>query len=395
MTHPLRGTRRVAEGAGTNPAFVKPLTSLRFLAALWVVLFHHGREFLIPTAAPARDLQKVGYAGVSLFFLLSGFVLAYNYLDRADAGELRRGAFWRARLARVYPLYLLCLVATGPSLLVSDPGGTALRLGLLQAWHPSLVGAWNLPGWSLSAEAFFYLLFPFALPLAARLPRRALLPSFLALVLLALLPPATFLLLREPGLKTAVNSTTPMTAFLKYNPLVRLPDFLAGVVLGAAYLRLSLGTRLAARPWLRRGILSAGLVSVWALVEARPHVPWELLHNGLFLVPFGLLLVALSPGEGTLARLTGYRLPVFLGEASYAVYLFHTPFHDWLKAALSGTGVSLDAKTFFPIYLLTLLALASLLHLLVERPARRWIRSGVRPPRWLARAGGPGARRRG
>ena len=354
------------------------LTSLRFLAALWVVFFHFGRDFLILAGQPAKDLQRVGYAGVALFFVLSGFVLAYNYLGPQDRGELRRGAFWRARVARVYPLYLLCLVVTAPALLLSDPLGTALRVGLLQAWHPTRVGAWNLPSWSLSAEAAFYLLFPFLLPLAARIPRRALLPAAFGGVLLALVPPTLFLLLREPGMRTAVDRTDVATAILKFNPLVRLPDFLAGVLLGVAYLRLDLVEALRARPWVRRGLLLAALMLGGLLVELRRHVPWELLHNGLFLLPFGLLLVALAPGEGTLARLMAYPLPILLGEASYAVYLFHWPLHDAMKEALGG----FDAKAFFPLYVLALIALSVLLNLLVERPARAWIRgraSGMRP----------------
>jgi peptidoglycan/LPS O-acetylase OafA/YrhL len=150
------------------------LTGARFLAAYWVLLYHFTVEFrfdplpgkpttshAVPTLLAPILLQ--GHLGVDFFFLLSGFILAYTYLG-AD-GEPRGGkrAFWVARIARIYPVYLLGLILAIPDLLASIPNilgwqfltaATAIHLLLLHAWIP--VGtAWNQPSWSLSVEACF------------------------------------------------------------------------------------------------------------------------------------------------------------------------------------------------------------------------------------------------
>ncbi len=358
----------------SHPAPLPALTSLRFLAAIWVVLFHHGMPFLVQTPTFVKDVRKVGYAGVSFFFLLSGFVLAYNYLPRLDARTFRARGFLRARIARIVPLYLVVLAATLPAAMRDQPLPIAVRAFMLQAWRPEWVGGWNLPAWSVSAEAFFYLAFPLLLLGAGRVSPRWLLPAALGAALLALVPPALFLALRPAGERTAVDHFTEATTALKMNPLVRLPDFFTGLLLGVAYVRLGLGERVRARPWLRRATLGIGAALVVALVESRRHVPWELLHDGLFLVPFALVVVALSTGEGTAASLLSYRTPVFLGEVSYGVYLLHVPLHDWMEANASATLGIAEERLLFPLYLLALVALASVLHVAVERPPRAWLR---------------------
>src|SRR5579875_2310310 len=86
---------------------IPALTSLRFFAALWVVLFHIRELGLWPGGPlPYRALVRVGYLGVSFFFVLSGFILVYVYAGR----HIPKGRFWQARFARVYPAYLFSLL---------------------------------------------------------------------------------------------------------------------------------------------------------------------------------------------------------------------------------------------------------------------------------------------
>ncbi|NOK14937.1 acyltransferase family protein, partial [Corallococcus exercitus] len=149
------------------------LTGLRFFAALHVVAFHVTPREGRPGWLGA--LLDNGPASVTLFFILSGFVLAQAYLGSASPGPVSRRAFWVARLARIYPVYLLGLVLEAPpfflAVLRQENGWTLPALqrllgvgaavtSLTQAWIPPAACAWNCPGWSLSAEAFFYLLFP-------------------------------------------------------------------------------------------------------------------------------------------------------------------------------------------------------------------------------------------
>ncbi|HVE12493.1 MAG TPA: acyltransferase family protein, partial [Elusimicrobiota bacterium] len=143
-------------------AYLGPLTSLRFLAAFHVLLFHGAREWLwrpfLRAPEWAQGLLATGYAGVGFFFVLSGFILSYTYRGRLDGARERR-EFWRARFARVYPVYALGLLLFAPiELLGGRPGTVAPSalscVTLTQAWIPAFALRWNTPGWSLSVEAF-------------------------------------------------------------------------------------------------------------------------------------------------------------------------------------------------------------------------------------------------
>ena len=93
-----------------TPADLRPITALRFAAALWVAIYAFW-ENLAGVGLPG--LVAKGYLGVELFFVLSGFILSHVYLQAA--GEKRfsyRGFLW-ARIARVYPLHLATLIGVG------------------------------------------------------------------------------------------------------------------------------------------------------------------------------------------------------------------------------------------------------------------------------------------
>ncbi len=127
----------------------------------------------------------MGFMGVSFFFVLSGFVLVYTYAGR----PLNLPKFLRARFARIYPAYAFSLIVTAPFFFEAVKIKAAslalvstLVVTLLQAWFPQAALAWNKVAWSLSTEAFFYLVFPFALFYFERRKRSHLLP-FIAAVL--------------------------------------------------------------------------------------------------------------------------------------------------------------------------------------------------------------------
>jgi peptidoglycan/LPS O-acetylase OafA/YrhL len=80
---------------------------MRALAALNILFFHFSDPKIFGPFAPVVDN---GYVSVSFFLLLSGFVLAYNYRERADRGLMRARTFWKARFSRIYPVYLFSLL---------------------------------------------------------------------------------------------------------------------------------------------------------------------------------------------------------------------------------------------------------------------------------------------
>src|SRR5947209_7775503 len=158
------------------------LTSLRFFAALHVVIFHLQALRIVRGYDWYYKLASIGYAGVSFFFVLSGFILVYTYAGRT----IPLKQFWRARFARIYPAYAFSLLLTAPgfiyvALFLDIPMfsfahthlklAAALCLGLLQSWIPGAALSWNSVGWSLSVEAFFYALFPFVMLLLLRRSR--------------------------------------------------------------------------------------------------------------------------------------------------------------------------------------------------------------------------------
>ena len=90
-----------------KPARLNALTGLRCFAAINIVFFHFSNPQWFGLLAP---VVNAGYASVSFFILLSGFVMAYNYADKARDGELNNLRFWEARFTRLYPIYLLSLL---------------------------------------------------------------------------------------------------------------------------------------------------------------------------------------------------------------------------------------------------------------------------------------------
>lgn len=227
------------------------LTSVRFFAALIVVLFHFGGPSLGWAPEALRHIVGAGYTGVSLFFVLSGFILAYVYHGRS----VHNGRFWWARFARVYPLFVFALLIAFPGFLrgflAGDfPAQTPLLSPLLlHAWDPRSACAWNCPGWSLSVEAFFYLTFPFLLVLLRDRARRSLIAVALGAWLVMLLPPLAYVFTQVGGASATPETPSVILEVLKYNPLLHLPEFVLGVASGILFVR---GVRLprpGVTPW--------------------------------------------------------------------------------------------------------------------------------------------------
>lgn len=300
------------------------LTGLRFVAALHVVLFHFAAPCLGTAPEALRDWVGAGYAAVGVFFVLSGFVLAWNYLDADGRMETSPRAFWAARVARVYPVYVLTFLLSAPTTIaasVADNGwkvaaaklavGGVATLALLQAWVPRLALYWNPPGWSVAVEACFYGLFP---RLAKGLPR--LKPAWLPVALggawvLGLLPPLLYLALLPDGPGPVdVHASGPWLMALKFNPLARLPEFLFGVLLGWCFVRERAASGVRGSGAVLAALGTALLVAAGA---AGSRVPYPLMHNALLAPASGLLVYGLARGGGALGWLLSRPTLVKLG----------------------------------------------------------------------------------
>ncbi|HEX2350421.1 MAG TPA: acyltransferase, partial [Ktedonobacterales bacterium] len=225
------------------------LTGARFFAAFWVVCYHFASDFRLeplpgkPAANAALPsgvglVLLQGHLAVDFFFLLSGFILAYTYVT--PGGTLRGSSreFWVARIARIYPVYLLGLVLALPEYLTVEPNHAILavsgvaHLTMLHAWLPFTLD-WNQPSWSLSVESFFYLLFPLVLPLAGRLRRAGLWLLLAAAWLWFMAVDFALVIIGKAGLASGANWNN----FARYNPLISFPEFIAGMALGLLFVR--------------------------------------------------------------------------------------------------------------------------------------------------------------
>lgn len=316
--------------------------------------------------------------GVSLFFVLSGFILVYTYAGRAFTAR----EFWRARFARIYPAYAFSLLVTLPWFLYAVfhthwgvlpwpvahlKLGMFLQIVLLHAWVPPATLMWNTVSWSLSVEAFFNLLFPYLLARLARV-------SALWLVLLgvtswlATLGMTTMYTVLNPDRLSRIDSdayNAPWLSVVKFDPLVRLPEFLIGMVCGLYFLRRRSNSKVAL-PLLCGGLLGFGMV-----VYFSARIPYPIVHTSLLAPAFAAIIyaLALQPGFAVL-RL---RPMVLLGDASYSSYLLH-PF--LIGVCFFALGAVFRKWGTIGVLLCFAIVCASsiLVYRFLEEPARRRLR---------------------
>jgi peptidoglycan/LPS O-acetylase OafA/YrhL len=381
---------------------LRALTSLRFFAALYVVVHHLVNIGLLHSQGENADREATwylawatqGHVGVTFFFVLSGFILAWCY-HRAfsvDDGEQRsasRRKFWIARFARVWPLHAAMFAVFVP-LAVLDVGASvgglattawqgALNLLLLHAWIPfggpdGLADTFNAPSWTLSVEALFYLAFP---GLAALLVQRLRWGT----AQLALLGAAAWLALGSLAMALAGSERGEWV--LRVFPPARLPDFVIGVVLGLIVVQGLQRATLAGAPdrdhastgWtlLEGALLALACLSplVWALAASK-LLPATMGTSWFHLPTIAAAIYVVSLERGSISRrLLAARPLVWLGEVSYALYLVHL----FIVLAAYRVGVYDILGTWVTSLLLvvTSIAVAGLVHERFEKRARSWI----------------------
>ena len=346
---------------------IQTLTSLRFFAALWVVLFHvHEIGLNTGGSAAYLDFALLGYLGVSFFFVLSGFILVYVYAGRS----VTKGQFWQARFARIYPVYLFSLLVSLGTLMHFWPTTQQRHLGalvlvghplLIEAWFPQLLLTWNPVAWTLSAEAFFYLLFPFVLPRLEKLEWPQLRLCLGSFWLVTLMFTSAYVLLRPDGVMhtTAADNDLFWLGVIKLNPIVRLPEFLLGMGVGVAFLRF----RDRAQNW---PIFLGGLLVLLAIAFQR-YIPFPMMHSGLLAPAFALLIFGFATRPAW-SRPLGVKPLVLLGEASYSLYLLHG-FFIVMSLVIFGRSPHLVLVTVVTILVAILVAIV--VYFLLERPLRR------------------------
>lgn len=391
-----------AEVSSGRPPRIEALTGLRFIAAAIVLVEHFPQ--IVPGVSDHRLAQ--GGAGVSMFFVLSGFVLVLNYGDVLASRPGRRAIrrFAVARVARVVPLHLLALAVTAAIVLwrsdpVSTYGGGAVLVSLvanallLHAWVPANVfDIWNGPAWSISAEAFFYVCLPLLVPFVVwPLMKRRWLGRAIAVVIAVQLAAfvavslvAGQVLLDRSG---DIEGTRLLVGRIATVPGLRLGEFVVGCLLAAGF---RAGYREAARGgwrWLeqarpRRRLLTAAVVT-GAAIQLLPSC-WgdacgpdattvtEFVDVKIFAVYVPVVTVivaAVAWGHGTPQRFLRHPLLIRLGEASYALYIF-----QWVAwRIINDRAVGPPTAWHAAAAIVGSIAAALVIHEVIEKPARRWV----------------------
>lgn len=356
----------------TPPREIAALTSVRGYLALWVVAYHFWNNVvrLVPLAAAASPVAELGHMAVPAFFMLSGFVLSYTYAARFEV--LRRREVIRflwLRLARIYPVHLVTLLAVAAMVWVSDLAGFRLtdsgysttdfvrNVFLMHSWVPHFQLNWNYPSWSISSEWFAYFLFPFVTAGVLRpltTPRRA-----VALAAIAL---------------AASVGMTWWRPWPYFELVLVLPTFVAGTAIYWV-----VRDRPAATGWWWPEVLvvaSAASCSLPAKVVAVCL---------LFCTLFFLILALVRVGPRASRLWTG-RPALFLGEVSYSLYMTHTLAQKVLYRLLPAQRFeSADGFTRAGVlvgYAALIAACCLLTYYLVERPCRRQFKKFAATAEW-------------
>jgi len=372
------GLKKSREGRRDIPA----LTGVRAIAAAWVLLYHYAflaQRFLSPAQIKLLLPFSTGFLGVDLFFILSGFILGYNYVKKFRQFHWPTFAdFMAARLSRIYPVHLFTLLVllllVGVSKLTHShmtQGGSFLpssflrNLFLVQGWSLPVHLTWNGPSWSLSEEWLAYLAFP-------------LLIGFITIALKSVRL-QILALLALPVVLTIVCTHQQRAENAEYGLLRICFAFPVGVLLSFLYDRRPPLLDKIARP----GILWFAAAMALSVVSNQFHISpyWVEIFLAMFLYSLAL---ENSFGEKVLTT-PGF---VYAGKVSFAVYMcqwiFLLPGNKTLSAKAvqfgwAGIGVYWLALT------VGIIVFAIFTFHCVEEPARKRIRQPI--ARFLRRLG--------
>ncbi len=342
-----------------DAAHIKPLTSLRFFAALWVVLFHYWPK-LDASFTPA--FVERGYLGVEAFFTLSGFILCHVYLSSVEEGRFKYGGFLWNRLARVYPLHLATLIGMGLMAGAALAAGFAIdsnilswaslpaNLLLVQAWGFAPTAGWNHPSWSISAEWFAYLSFPAFAWAALKLKNRPWLGLFLAASALAALY----------AIYQGLTGEALTSATIHWGALRIVPCFALGCALFLVWKSGVADRRLAA--------FGAGIFGSLVVIGALFSAP-----DAVIVICLGGLILSLALLAKAGSAFFSAKPFVYLGEISYSTYMICVPWKLlFVNAAAKFFNIADERLPWYLwlVFLGALVPLSAMSYHLIESPAR-------------------------
>jgi peptidoglycan/LPS O-acetylase OafA/YrhL len=346
------GAQAVAFSAQTGGLMeIRKLNMIRGIAILIVMVSHYSNK----THLLYRALgNSAGQLGVMLFFILSGFLMSYLYLNR-EFNRANIKHFWIARVARVMPLYFLVILVSYLLYILGIEEIFYSIESLADLFSQLFMLSGKSVLWAISVQIHFYVFFMLLWWLHSR---RAGLPYILMSVIFICL---VFLDFPKPEWKL-------LDIDIETRAIRSLPYFLVGVIYGQIYRYWK------APDYLRRNVFVLALLilpllypTIFKFVTGHSHQKWE--DVGVLLVVAAVFFsqVFLVPGNNAFLS---NPLGDFLGKISYSLFLLHVPVLGLTKAL---------AREYPAAFLLVFVALsivaASISYFVIENPARKAIRS--------------------
>ena len=359
---------------------LEALTTLRFFAASLIVIGHSDvifGPFAAPRAAPFNQ-------GVSFFFVLSGFILTWNYPALVNWQERRH--FLVARFARIWPLHFAtCLlwiaIVFNFDRSIYFPGVDGLfkllaNLFLVQAWIPAHHWALSFNGvsWSISTELFFYLMFPLLIALWQKRWHQIFLMQASTILTIILL--ATIYAI--PG--ESKDGKISLLTVLYFTPVVRILEFTVGIALAFAVRRVALiDPQFSRRQWLSLELVTVFIMTISMLTASNlagirqtlgDSATFYFTSSGLCLF-WALLIGVFAVSRGPIRDIFSLRVAVFLGEISFSLYLCHAIVINYLENYKE--HVQPYGTTGYAIFWMWCLLFAAILFIGIETPFRKFV----------------------
>jgi len=259
-----------------------------------------------------------GFIGVNFFFILSGFILAYNYQEKLNRKVKSKYDFYIARLARIFPLHLLTFGLAIPLMLPSFFTGNKIYWGikfmanltLTQSFIPvkSVYLTFNRPAWSISDEAFFYLVFPFLIYLISPKNKIKFSSTFWLSVSLLIIP----------ILMIVVPENFQHQLFY-VNPLIRITDFILGILLFNFSKKIN-------KNHFQLNYTLLEISSIFILIvffHLHSSVPLVFRFSFYYWIPMSFFILIFSFQSGVVSKILSHRILILLGEISFGFYMFH------------------------------------------------------------------------
>lgn len=335
---------------------INQITFTRFIAAIAIVISHFNKDMFLYKIDYISNIFLNANVGVSYFFILSGFIMIVAYNKKEKIGYID---YYKNRFARIFPLYVLGLVLYLVTKYAnfSIPATIVYLLGL-QSWIPGKVMILNFPGWSISVEFLFYLIFPVLYNYFYSRKNKSI---WIAAILLWVVTQVFSHLYKASPYYEGLH--TKSQQFLYYFPLMHVNEFLVGNLAGIFFIN----------NFKQKNYDIPIILIFLAILLALIFVPL-FYHNGLMAVLFIPLIILISWNNGFLTKVFSLKPLEYLGEASYAIYITHIPVLYILREVILWKWKTMDTDGKFWIYMAVLIPVSMLFYQFIEKPMRNYIK---------------------